>query len=268
MFLKLFTIEWTRLTRRALFWFTLVVCSLFIWLSLENFYTRNRVQILDGSLKLPGVPFDLANSLDQLLLVALPFLILIAAMMLGNDYSQRTNQHWLIRSSRTSNLLAKFSLLVVTIFLLQWTTLLVGALTGWYFKTFTYSAYSLANVNWIAVFSATLYMTLVTLPYAALMLLLTVVTRSAFASIAIGLGYTQFIELLVTGVFYGAGWSKWMMRNIYFSATYLLNSIGNKSVDVRSVLLQPLPAFVIAAMYTLTFLSLAIWLYRRQDISG
>ena len=188
--------------------------------------------------------------------------------MFGNDYSQRTNQHWLMRSSRTSSLLAKFSLLAVTIFLLQWITLLVGGLTGWYFKTFTYSAYTLANVNWLAVLSATLYMTLVTLPYAALMLLLTVVTRSAFASIAIGLGYTQFIELLMTSFFYGAGWSKWMMRNVYLSATFLLNSIGDKSVDVPSALLQPVPAFVTAAVYTLTFLSLAIWLYRRQDIGG
>lgn len=268
MFLKLFSIEWTRLTRRTLFWFTLVVCSIFIWLSLENFYDVNRIQLLDGSLKLPGVPFDLANSLDQLLLVALPFIILIAAMMLGNDYSQRTNQHWLMRSSRTSSLLAKFSLLVVLIFLLQLITLLVGGLTGWYFKTFTYDVYSIANVNWLAVFSATLYMTLVTLPYAALMLLITVVTRSAFASIAIGLGYTQFIEFLTTGIFYGAGWSKWMMRNLYFSATFLLNSIGNKTVDIPSHLLQPVPAFVTAAIYTLIFLSLAIWLYRRQDVGG
>jgi hypothetical protein len=268
MFLKLFSIEWTRLTRRTLFWFTLVVCSLFIWLSLENFYTLNRVQILDGSLKLPGVPFDLANSLDQLLIVALPFLILIAAMMLGNDYSQRTNQHWLMRSSRTSSLLAKFSLLVVLIFLLQWITLFVGGLTGWYFKTFTYSAYSLANVNWAAVLSATLYMTLVTLPYAAFMLLITVVTRSAFASIAIGLGYTQFIEFLTTGIFYGSSWTKWMIRNLYYSATYQLNSIGNKNVEIPSHLFHPVPAFVTAAVYTLTFLSLAIWLYRRQDIGG
>lgn len=268
MFLKLFSIEWTRLTRRTLFWFTLVVCSLFIWLSLENFYTFNRVQILDGSLKLPGVPFDLANSLDQLLIVALPFLILIAAMMLGNDYSQRTNQHWLMRSSRTSSLLAKFSLLAVLIFLLQLLTLLVGGLTGWYFKTFTYSAYSLANVNWMAVLSATLYMTLVTLPYAALMLLITVVTRSAFASIAIGLGYTQFIEFLMTAFFYNTSWSRWLMRNLYYSGTYVLNTIGNKTVDIPSHLLQPVPAFVTAAIYTLIFLSLAIWLYRRQDIGG
>ena len=172
------------------------------------------------------------------------------------------------QTSRSASLLAKFSLLVLTIFLLQWVTLLVGGLTGWYFKSFTYGAYSLANVNWIAVVSATLYMTLVTLPYAALMLLLTVVTRSTWASIAIGLGYTQFIELLVTGVFHGAGWAKWMMRNLYFSATFLLNAIGNKSVEVPAALLQPWPAFVIAAFYTLIFLSLALWLYRRQDMSA
>ena len=268
MFFKLFSIEWTRLTRRTLFWFTLVACSLFIWLSLENFYGMNRVELLDGSLKMPGVSFDLANSLDQLLIVALPFLILISAMMLGNDYSQRTNQHWLMRSSRTSSLLAKFTMLTLVIFLLQWTTLLVGGLTGWYFKTFTYNAYSLANVNWLSTFYATFYMTLVTLPYAALTLLVVVFTRSAFASIAIGLGYTQFIEFLATGIFYNTSWSRWLMRNLYYSATYYLNTIGNKTVDIPAHLLQPVPAFVTAAVYTLIFLSLAIWLYRRQDIGG
>jgi len=141
-------------------------------------------------------------------------------------------------------------------------------LAAWYFKTFTYHAYGLDHVNWIAVLSATLYMTLVTLPYAAFTLLITVITRSSSAGIAIGLGYTQFIELLVTGVIYGAGWSEWMMRNLYLSATFLLNSIGNKVVEVPSALLQPVPAFITAAVYTLIFLSLAIWLYRRQDLGG
>jgi hypothetical protein len=268
MFIKLFSIEWTRLTRRMLLWVTFLACTLFIWLSLENFYNMNRVQLFDGSLKMPGVSFDLANSLDQLLLVELPFLVILAAVMLGNDYSQRTNQHWFMRARRSSNLLAKFSLLVLVTFLLQIIALIIGGGTGWYYKTFTYQAYTVVNVNWIAAATATFYMTLVTLPYIAMMLLITVATRSTFAAIAIGLGYTQFIEMLVTGIFYGAGWSRWMIRNLYLSATYLLNSIGNKTVDIPSALLAPVPAFITAAMYTLTFLSLAIWLYRRQDIGG
>ena len=268
MILKLFSIEWTRLTRRSLLWLTFLCCALFIWLSLENFYNLNRVQLLDGTLKMPGVSFDLANSLDQLLLVALPFLVILTALALGNDYSQRTNQHWLMRASRSSSLLAKFGLLSLVTFVLQILTLVVGGVTGWYYKAFTYKAYTLGNVNWMATLSAAFYMTLVTLPYIALMLLITVLTRSAFAGIVIGLGYTQFIEILLTSVFYGAGWSKWMMRNLYFSATYLLNSIGNKTVSPRAELLSPGAAFAMAAVYTLTLLSLAIWHYRRQDLGG
>jgi hypothetical protein len=268
MFLPLFSIEWTRLTRRSVLWVTFISCGLFLWLSLENFYDRNRPRLLEGALKMPGVSFDLANSLDQLPIIALPFLVIIAALVLGSDYSQRTNRHWLMRASRPASLLAKFILLAVVTFLLQILALSIGGATGWYFKVFTYQAYVLGNVNWLAAVSAAFYMTLVIFPYMAFMLLLTAATRSAFAGIAIGLGYTQFIEPLVTSIFYGAGWPKWMMRNLYFSASFLLNSIGNKSVSPPAELLSPQVAFVTAAVYTLAFLSLAVWLYRRQDLSG
>lgn len=268
MFLRLFSMEWTRLTRRSILWLALVCCSLFIWLSLQNFYQTNRLSLLDGSLNMPGVSFDLANSLDQLLLPALPFLVIITALVLGNDYSQRTNQHWLMRVSRPSSLLAKFCLLAFVVFGLQISTLLVGGLTGWYYKTFTYGAYTLQNVNWMAVLSAVVYMTLVTLPYVALMLLITVATRSAFAGIAIGLGYTQFIELLLSSVLYGRSGAEWMMRNLYLSVTFLLNSIGNRMVSAPEQLLPPPVAIAVAVIYTIVFLILAVWIYRRQDLGG
>jgi len=268
MFFRLFSIEWTRLTRRALFWFALAACALFTWLGLQNFYTLNQSQLLDGTLKMPGFSFDLANSLDQVLLVALTFLVIIGGLMMGNDYSQRTNQHWLMRASRPASLLSKFAMLVMFTLLLNILTLLVGGATGWYYKTFMYQTFSLANVNGLAALAAPFYMTLVELPYLALMLLITVATRSAFAGVAIGLGYTQFIEILLSSIFYGAGWSKWMMRNLYFSATYLLNSIGNRVAPTPEYLLAPAPAFVTAAVYTLIFLAAALWLYRRQDVGG
>ncbi len=148
------------------------------------------------------------------------------------------------------------------------TTLGVGGATGWYYKTFMYQAFSVANVNWLATLAAPFYMTLVELPYLTLMLLLTVATRSAFAGIAIGLGYTQFIETLLGGLFYSTGWAKWMLRNLYFSATYLLNSIGNKPLPTPEYLLAPESAFVTTTIYTLIFLAAALWLYRRQDVGG
>jgi hypothetical protein len=268
MFLPLFSIEWIRLFRRTLPWMTLLVCALFTWLSLENFYTLNRVQLYDGTLKMPGIAFDLANSLDQLLLIELPFLVILAAVMVGNDYSQRTNQHWLTKGPRSTGLLAKFSLLALVILLLQVLALVVGGGTGWYYKTFTYRADLLVNVDWKALIVAPFYMTLVTVPYAAFTMLITVATRSTIAGAALGLGYTQLVEFVMTGLFYGTEWSKWNMRNLHLSATYLLNSIGHKTVETPLALLGPLPAFVTASLYTLIFLSLALWLYRRQDLGG
>lgn len=72
----------------------------------------------------------------------------------------------------------------------------------------------------------------------------------------------------MASIFYGAGWAKWLLRNLYFSATFLLNSIGNKTISPPAELLSPNLAFVMAALYTLIFLSLAAWLYRRQDLGG
>ncbi len=269
MFLKLFSIEWTRLTRRFLFWFTLAACAIFIFFSQQNFYTANTAELLNGNTKMPGFSFDLATSLDQIMLLALPFLVIISSLMVGNDYSQRTIQHWFMRASRPASLLSKFSLLIVITFILQVLALLVGGLTGWYFKTYTYNTFSMENVNWSATLIAPFYMTLVTLPYLALMLLATVATRSAFAGAAIGLGYTQFVEMLMDGIFYGTHWIKWMPRSLYMSATCLLNSIGNRTVTWRpEYFLAPIPAFITAALYTLILLALALHLYRRQDVGG
>jgi hypothetical protein len=268
MFLPLLSIESTRLFRRTLLWLTLLACAAFTWLSLQNFYTLNRVQLFDGSLKMPGIAFDLANSLDQLLLIELPFLVILAAVMIGNDYSQRTYQHWLTKSGRTSSLSAKFGLLALVIFLLQFAAIIVGGGTGWYYKTFIYRTDLLLNVDWMATLLAAFYMTLATLPYAAFTLLITILTRSTIAGAILGLGYTQFIEFLLTGLFYGASWSKWMMRNLHLSATFLLNSIGHKTVEIPAALLDPRSALVTATLYTLIFLSLALWLYRRQDLGG
>ena len=267
MFLKLLTIEWIRLSRRALLWITLLICSIYIGLSLANFYKTNQTELLTGKLKMPGVAFDLANSLDQLL-IAIPFLILIAGNLMGNDYSQRTNQHWLMRSTRHTSLLAKFTLLIIITLGIQYLTLLVGLGVGFYYKTYIYQVANPFNINWIATLAAPFYMTLVNLPYIAVTLLLAVGLRSTFMSIVVGLGYTQLLEFLFAGIFHGASWTKWLFTNLHFSASFLLNSIGNRLTKLPGSILAPGPALVTSAAYTLILCILAIWLYRRQDVGG
>ncbi len=266
MFFHMLSVEFTRLTRRTLFWLTLATCALYTGLSLANFYTLNRPQLISGDLKMPGVSFDLANSLDQLL-VGIPFLVVIAANMMGNDYSQRTNQQWLMRVPRSTSLLAKLTLLALLTIAIQFVVLVVGGLVGFYYKQYVYGAPDSLNVNWLATAAAPFYMPLVNLPYLALALLLAVGIRSTFFSAIVGLGYTQVLEYLLVG-FSKADWTRWLFTNVHFSASFLLNSIGNRTVVPPARILAPTPALFTAAAYTLVLAALALWLYRRQDVGG
>ena len=209
MFLKLLSIEWTRLSRRSLLWVTLGVTTLYIILALTNFYKTNRVELLDGTLKMPGMAFDLANALDQLSLV-IPLLVIIAGTLMGNDYSQRTNQHWLMRLPRHSSLLAKFTILTALTFFIQVLTLVIGWAVGYYYKTYVYQVSDLNNLNGLATLAAPFYMTLANLPYLALTLLITVVVRSTFFSIVLGLGYTQILESMLAGIFCVVSRTQWL----------------------------------------------------------
>lgn len=267
MFFRLLSIEWTRLSRRALLWVTLGVTTLYMSLALTNFYKTNQTELLDGTLKMPGMSFDLANALDQLTLV-IPLLVIIAGNLLGDDYSQRTSQHWLRRAPRQSSLLAKFTVLMILTFFIQMLTLIIGWLVGYYYKTYVYHVPDINNVNWLATLAAPFYMTLVNLPYLALTLLITVAVRSTFFSILLGLGYTQILEFMLAGIFYGASWTKWLFTSVHFSASFLLNDIGNRVPKLPEHILTPEPALVVAALYTLLLMTLAIWLYRRQDVGG
>ena len=159
-------------------------------------------------------------------------------------------------------------MLVLLTFIIQVITLLVGGLTGTYYKTYVYDVVNSFNINWLATLAAPFYMTLVNLPYLALTLLLAVVVRSTFFSVVLGLGYTQFLEFLLAGFFYGKSWTKWLFTNLHFSTSFLLNNIGNKTAEIPSHLLNPIPALVTASLYTLILLSFAVWLYQRQDVGG
>lgn len=268
MFFRLISIEWTRLSRRAVLWVTLIACLLYSWLGVQNYYSLTGSMLRDGTEKMPGLAFDIATSLDVLLLVSLPLIIIMAGLVFGGDYSQRTNHNWLMRVSRSNSLLAKFVLLAGSTLLVHALVVVLAGVTGWYYKTYAFHATGFLNVNWVATISAIGYMTLVLLPYIALMALIIVATRSTFAGIVIGLGVTQFVEMMFTVLTLNVGWGRWAPRNLYFSATYLLNAIGDRFVETPPNLLAPVPTFITAAIYTLILLSLAIWLYRRQDIGG
>ncbi len=267
MYVKMFSVEWMRLSRCMLLWLTGAACAVYTAMSLGNFYTLNRPGLLNGELKMPGLSFDLANSLDQML-VAMPLLVIVAGSAMGNDYSQHTKQLWLTRVPRSWGILAKLTALAAATLLLQLTTLAVGAAVGLYYKGFVYRVPEIININWLALAAAPLYMTLVNLPYLALALLLVVVVRSAFLGTILALGYAQILEFLLAGLFFQTAWVKWLCTNLHFSVTFLLNWIGNRSVTIPARIMPPEAALITSAAYTAVLVALAVAIYRRQDLGG
>lgn len=268
MWFALVSIEWTRLTRRWLPWVAVALCALFIGLSLHNFYVLSAADFSSGAVKLPGLSFDLATALDQTLVLGAPFIVIFGAALMGDDYTQRTNQHWLLRASRTTSLLAKFAVLAFLILLWNLATLLFGGAFGLGYKLWISGGASVAGVNGLETAWALLYMTLVCLPYGVLTLLLALLTRSTFVSAAIGFGYTLVVENLLGAVFYQSDWIRWLPRSLYLSATYRLNHIGNRVVEVPMTLHEPVTACLLAAGYSVLLLGIAILWYRRQDVGG
>ncbi|HRF48223.1 MAG TPA: hypothetical protein PLC98_11415 [Anaerolineales bacterium] len=268
MLLSLVSIEWIRLMRRWLPWAALLLCTVFSGLSLHNFYVLSAADFASGAVRLPGLSFDLATALDQTLVLGAPFIVVFGAVLIGDDFAQRTNQHWLIRASRTTSLLAKFATLALLILAWNSFTVLAGGAFGLGYKFWLTGAFNLAGVNWLQLLWALFYMTIVCLPYGALALLLALLTRSTFLGAAIGFGYALVVENLVGAVFARVDLVRWLPRSLYLSATYMLNHIGDRTVEVPAVLHQPLFACLVAAAYAVVLLGFAILWYRRQDVGG
>ncbi|HPN51999.1 MAG TPA: hypothetical protein PKW33_10460 [Anaerolineaceae bacterium] len=268
MFLKLVSIEWTRMSRRAMTWISLAVCAFYSGLVIWDYYLNNkRIELMDGTAAAPGLSFDLATALDQMLLL-IPLLILLTSLLMGSDYANRTNQHWLMRAPRFMSLLARFTTLALFTLLAELVVMISGGLTGFWCKVMVLRIPDVINVNWFQMLAAPFYMTLVNLPYIAMLIVIAVVVRSTFFSIVLGLGYNFFLEYLLTAIFHGAGWTKWLITNVYFSVSFLLNGIGDRSVATPGHILTPGPALITSAVYTMVFLALAVWIYRRQDVGG
>lgn len=268
MVLRLFSLEFTRLFRRWLPWIALGACVLLTGLREYNIYGLNAPALRGGALSLPGLSFDLATSLDRVSLAALPFIVVMGAALMGDDYAQRTHQHWLIRASRLQTVLAKFALMFFAIVLMYAVTLVAGGGFGLALKGYLYGQANPTGVNAVEALLAPIYLTVAVLPYAALMLLLALVTRSTFVTTAIGFIYTFIVEMGVGAMFHDAPWMRWLPANLYLSATYHLNAIGNKVRAVPTSLHDPLTAVGIAAVYAGVLLGAAIWIYRRQDLGG
>jgi ABC-2 type transport system permease protein len=207
--------------------------------------------------------------------------ILIASSM-GNEYNWRTIRTMLICSEGRLKLLAakliSGSILILigmviglaTAFI---TSLITTAIGGYAFDfSFATGGYWWAQ---FLQFWRTFY---VMIPYLLLGFLFAIVGRSAMPGIALGAG-VLFLESIITAIMYIAG--GWIAQIPDYLLTANVSAIANVSKLLQDVgmgnimgavgfgQLPGVPhAFITLAIYSLVFLIVAFYLFRKRDVTG
>ncbi len=203
-------------------------------------------------------------------------LVILAGAVMAQEYSWRTAHLWLSRGlPRPAFLLGKYAVLVLAALLVVLTAVLVGAsLTAWFTHQLTGSL-SLAGLNVAELALSILRTTYTLLPYIGLTFLVAVLTRSTAAAIGVGLAYTLLGENILVQLLGLAGgmWAD-IARHAPGSLASALMQTNFRLVEVdlgsgvNAGLPTPWAAAGGIALYTVAFLGLSLWAFRRQNLTG
>jgi len=252
----------------------LVVSQLFVWVS----YSFNRSEQsgdVYASFTLPG---SIPNVLGLVHSIGVILVVILTASVLGTEYRWRTIRSILARGTgRWQYLASKIVLLIllaggallIVMAVTAVSSLIAGALAG------DAPAGSSDSARWIDVPIAFGKAWFSFLPYIALATFFTVLTTSSAAGMAISLVY-YYAESIVVAIFLNLfTWfetvaSYMLGRNV----TALMRS-GEDTMVLNFVIgggfgsfPSALHAFLVLAVYVPAMVGLAIWLFRRRDLTG
>lgn len=292
--LNLIRAEWLKLARRPLAWMLLVIFLALLALQILGEFTI--VQMLgaigpgEGSALgadqlaeyqrrivfpgLFGVVFGHFNGLGGI------FAIILAAGAMGNEYSWGTLRTQLARDpNRSRYLLAKIAALLSLLAVATLITLLVGVAIGAAIGAITGNVGAVSAADLAALPLAIVRALFVLLPYVLLTLCFTILGRSVLLGVAGGLIYLVFeigFSALALLQLLGGVWLDIYNLTIQQNISVMIQ-LNNHAFGLRPELLTPqmtsaapppLQATLVIAIYSLSFLTTALWMLRRHDIGG
>ena len=286
MFWQMVAVEQKKLTRRKILWIELAMMAaaavfipLVIYLASQSDGSGNLVITTDGpveemiawpmALRL-GIDLASGGGLGGLLIV-----ILIGTLT-AQEYGWRTMQLWLSNGiSRPVLLLAKFTAVLLPSLLLVLAPFVAGALTTAVFTQNLQGSLPFAQVDWWQAALSIGRTAFTLLPYAALTFFLAVISRSTVVAIGGGLAYAMLIEgvLVQLLTFVGGTWAK-IGQYLPAGLSNSLAALNRVSASSGSGLVAQAEgvsmetAVTGIALYTLIFVGLAIFAFRRQDLGG
>jgi ABC-2 type transport system permease protein len=287
MFGNAFRMEWTKVFRRRMTWvlvgiLVLLLVSLYLTIYAvaqealsDPAVSPGTVENLQGILCWPQAFTSLLGLTGGAGLGGL-MLVVLAGTMTAQEYSWRTTHLWLSRGlPRSVFLLAKYATLIVATVLFVLTVVLVASpLTAWFTQQLTGSV-NLADLDLVEMGLSILRTAYTILPYVGLTFLVAILTRSTAAAIAAGLAYALVLENVVVQVLGLAGgiWgdvARYAPSSL--AAALMQTNLRLVEVDLGSGVNTGLPGAWAAAggitVYTVIFLGLSLWAFRRQNLTG
>jgi ABC-2 type transport system permease protein len=229
--------------------------------------------------KLLGLPIAIPVALSMLASFGGVLSVILMASTVGNEYNWRTIRTMLISSeSRTKLLIAKLVAVILYVFL----GMLIGVVVGFIMSMITtaiggYSFdFSFFNGSYAWDQFLQFWRTMYSLaPYVLLGFLFAIVGRSAMPGIALGIG-VFFLESIITAFMtLAGGWIADVPNYLLAANVRALSTSSSLPQDIGSgfgggsTAMPSLEhAFLTLGIYSVVFLALGFYLFRKRDVTG
>ncbi len=227
-----------------------------------------------------GLPLALPFALSILSSFGGVLAVILSASSIGNEYNWRTIRTMLICSEGRLKLLGA-KLVSASIFILI--GMVVGLAVGFVMSMITTAIggyafdFSFANGEYLwdqfVQFWRTFY---VLIPYALLGFLFAIVGRSVMPGIALGIGVFFLESIVTTFMFLAGGWISEIPKYLLTVNVNAITSMSDLPQGIRAgmaarISSQPpeiFHAFITLAIYSLVFIVVAFYLFRKRDVTS
>jgi ABC-2 type transport system permease protein len=233
-----------------------------------------------GAIKnLLGLPLALPFALSILSSFGSVLVVILIASSMGNEYNWHTIRTMLISSESRLKLLGAKLISAGTLILVG---MVVGLATGFIMSLITTAIggyafdFSFATGGYLwdqfLQFWRTAY---VIMPYALLGFLFAIVGRSAMPGIALGIGLFFLESIVTTFMALAGGWIAKIPDYLLIANVRAINALSNLPRGIGTGFgggANQLPgvahAFITLAIYSLVFIVIAFYLFRKRDLTG
>lgn len=258
----------------------IIVVLYFLLLAISNVTLPDMGPKMGSISNLLGLPLALPFAMSILSSFGCVLAVILIASAMGNEYNWRTIRTAVVSSeSRFKLLIAK--LISSTIFILI--GMIIGLAAGFIMSLITTAiggykfdfSFATGGYMWdqFLQFWRTFF---VMVPYILLGFMFAIVGRSAMPGIASGIGIFFLESIITTFMFLAGGWIAKIPNYLLYANVQAITNLADLPQEFGAgmggginIQLPSVPhAFITLAIYSVVFLTISFYLFRKRDVTG